>query len=315
MMEAIASDFAGKHILSLQQFDQPTLQKLFDSTKQLKLQLTHKKPPHSLKGKIATLLFYEPSSRTMGSFDIAVKRLGGQTHVVIDPMHYSSVAKGETFEDTIRTFETYSDLIILRHPEKGMAEKAAAIATKPVINAGDGIGEHPTQALLDLYTIWEQAGRLDNLTGLIAGDIAHGRTVHSLLEGLSLYRGVTVFLLAPPSLQLTKSDLIRLARKGLAIRLIDSFEAVPYNCDFWYWTRIQKERLLGELRHKTMNQFVITPTLFDRYASQKTVLMHPLPRVGEIELAIDSDPRAIYLTKQIHNGLLVRMALLNLVLG
>lgn len=313
----INGSFLGKDILSLSQFDKDSIDLLFSHVSHMTYLAKNFLPSDILKGNIATLLFYEPSSRTRASFDAAIKQLGGQTVVVENPQQFSSVSKGETFEDTIRVFESYCDLIVLRHPEKGSAKKAATTAEfVPIINAGDGPGEHPTQALLDLYTIFEHTGKLDNLTGVCGGDIKNGRTIHSLLRGLSHYKGNTVYLLSPDLLKLDREDLKSFKEKGLKIIEIDSMDKIPKETDFWYWTRVQKERFENEKVYKKVNNlFIVTPKHFNKLASKKTILMHPLPRVGEIDPGLDSDQRAQYLKSQVRNGMYVRMALVGLVLG
>jgi aspartate carbamoyltransferase len=275
------------------------------------------KPSDILRGNIITMLFYEPSSRTFGSFNAAVKRLGGQTLDIINPTEFSSMVKGETLEDSIKVFESYSDAIVIRHPQKGTAEKAAnAAICIPVLNAGDGIGEHPTQALLDLYTIYEKFGRLDNLTIVFAGDILNGRTVHSLMRGLSLYPNNTVYLLSPQNLKLNPEEKSDFEKRGVTIFEITSEKDIPQNADVWYWTRVQKERFASQQEYeKVKHAFVLTTKLLEEKASKDTILMHPLPKVGEIEEAVDADPRALYLTEQIRNGLYVRMALMGILLG
>ena len=313
----LKEQFLGKDILSLDKFDIPSLLKLFSTTDHMKFLASNSIPSDILKGTITTLLFYEPSSRTFGSFAAAIKRLGGATVDIVNPQQNSSVAKGETLEDTIRTFEAYSDLIVIRHPEKGAAQKAADAAFFiPIINAGDGVGEHPTQALLDLYTIYEKFGGLDNLTGLFVGDLLNGRTVHSLLKGLSLFKGNTVYLLSPQLLKLTPSAIRDLERHGLNIKEIRSEKEIPTKTDFWYWTRVQKERFTDVAAYeKVKKTFIITPELLKKYAGQKMIIMHPLPRVGEIDTRVDADPRAVYLRSQVSNGMYIRMALVSLVLG
>ena len=269
-------------------------------------------------GNIISLLFFEPSSRTFGSFAAAVKRLGGQTIEIQDPQTVSSVSKGESFEDTIRTFEAYSDAIVLRHRIVGSAKQAAKTATSiPVINAGDGNNEHPTQTLLDLYTLYEKFGRLNNLTCLFAGDPLNSRTIHSLLRGLSLFANTTVYLLSPPQLQFSRSDFLYWSARGIRIIEITSEEDIPSDCNLWYWTRIQKERFasLEEYQDVVKDRFIVTPELLNRYASKNMILMDPLPRVGTIDPAVDADERAVYLRSQIRNGLYTRMALLALLLG
>lgn len=344
--EKINGDFRGKDILSMEQFDPNSIDKLFKVTKEMSEIAKNAKPSKILEGNIVSLLFYEPSSRTMNSFDAATKQLGGDTLVEKDPRRLSSVAKDESFPDTIKTFESYCDAIVIRHPEVGSAQKAAIAAKKvPVINAGDGIGEHPTQALLDLYTIWEKTGTLSGLKCLFAGDIKNGRTVHSLLKALSLYKGNTVYLLSPEQLKLDRTQLEELKAKGLNIVEIDKVEDIPKDCNTWYWTRVQKERfnikkdnnklvkainsfaswfwkkgnnknfITSKEFEMLKNRFIVNQDLLNRYGNDKMILMHPLPRVGEIKEEVDDDPRAVYLKNQIRNGMYVRMALLALVLG
>ncbi len=315
--DKINGDFKNKDIISLDQFTQQDLKALFDLSAHMKEIAVKAETSNILSGKIVVLLFYEPSSRTLGSFSAAVKQLGGQTLVIRDPQHFSSVSKGETFEDTVRTFEAYSDAIVLRHPHVGAAQIAADTASfVPIINAGDGIGEHPTQALLDTYTIYEKFGRLNNLTGVLAGDMLNGRTIKSLIRALSLYEDNTFYLLSPKELQLPREEFEKFKKSGVKLIEIFSESDMPKNTDFWYWTRVQKERFKSEEEYqKVKNKFVVTPTLVKERAGKDTIIMHPLPRVGEIETTVDDDPRAVYLRSQIRNGMYVRMALLSLVLG
>lgn len=312
----INSDFRLKDIISIKQFDKRSLEKVFDAASDYKKIVDKRDLSSVLKGKVVTLLFYEPSSRTRGSFDAAVKYLGGDTIVVENPKQTASVAKGETLQDTIQTFSCFSDAIVIRHYERGAALLAASVSDKPIINAGDGIGEHPTQALPDLFTIFEKFGRLSNLKGLIAGDLKNGRTVNSLLDGLSLYKNNKLYLLAPSTLKLRDEIKKRAEKNGLKLFEIDRVENIPKDCDFWYWTRVQKERFESEAEYKKVNnKFIVTKDLLNKYAGKKTVLMHPLPRVGEIETSVDDDPRAVYFRDQIPNGLYIRMALLTLILS
>ena len=314
----IAGTFRGKDIVSLDQFSQDDLYQLFTLTHKMKRLALNSEPSTLLAGTITSLLFYEPSSRTFGSFATAIKRLGGQTLDIQNPETVTSVYKGESFEDTIRVFEAYSDAIVLRHNISGAAKQAAEAAEfVPIINAGDGNNEHPTQTLLDLYTLYENFGRLDNLTGLLVGDLLNSRTIHSLIRGLSLFNGNTVYLLSPQRLQLTRDDYHLLRVRGINIIEITSEQDIPRDCDFWYWTRIQKERFasLEDYHGVAQETFVVTPRLMERYASKHMILMDPLPRVGTIDPVVDRDPRAVYLRSQIRNGLYTRMALLALVLG
>ncbi|MBI2028757.1 MAG: aspartate carbamoyltransferase [Candidatus Levybacteria bacterium] len=313
--QKINGDFKGKDIVSLDQFSKKDIYILFSNTSKMKNLVQKKGGSTLLKGKIMCAIFYEPSSRTFGSFITSMQRLGGG-FIPLQGMGNSSVAKGETLEDTMQTFSSYSDVIVIRHPERGTAKIAANATEIPVINAGDGIGEHPTQALLDLYTIQEEFGKLDNLTGVFAGDMLHGRTVKSLLRGLSLFKNNTCYLLSPKELKLSREDFNDFQRRGIKIIEIKNYSDIPKNAHFWYWTRIQKERFENFKDYeKVKNIFILTKRLLDTYGNSKMILMHPLPRVNEIEKEIDSDTRAVYLKRQMKNGMYLRMALLALVLG
>jgi len=317
-LRPIAGTFKGKDVVSLDQFSREDLSQLFTLTQKMKRLALKSEPSTLLAGTITSLLFYEPSSRTFGSFAAAIKRLGGQTLDIQSPETVTSVYKGESFEDTIRVFEAYSDAIVLRHNISGAAKLAAETAECiPIINAGDGNNEHPTQTLLDLYTLYETFGRLDNLTGLLVGDLLNSRTIHSLIRGLSLFNGNTVYLLSPQRLQLTREDYDRLRLRGITISEITREQDIPSDCDFWYWTRIQKERFasLDDYHTLTQETFTVTPQFLERYASNQMILMDPLPRVGTIDPSVDRDTRAVYFRSQIRNGLYTRMALLALVLG
>jgi aspartate carbamoyltransferase catalytic subunit len=314
----INGSFKGKDIVSLDQFSAEDFRVLFSLTNRMKQMVVNHEPCDLLAGYLVSLLFFEPSSRTFGSFAAAVKRLGGQTLDIQSPETVSSVAKGETFEDTIRTFEAYSDAIVLRHKIAGSAKVAAETASSiPVINAGDGNNEHPTQTLLDLYTLYEQFGRLNNLTCLIAGDPLNSRVIHSLIRGLSLFNNNTVYLLSPTQLQLTRDDFLFWSARGIRIIEITSEKDIPGDCHFWYWTRIQQERFvsLEDYQDVMKERFIVTPELLHDYASKDMILMDPLPRVGTIDPAVDADDRAQYFRSQIRNGLYTRMALLSLLLG
>lgn len=316
VIASINGNFKGKDILTLDQFSKEDLNIIFDLVPKMKAIAQNAKPSKVLSGVIATLLFYEPSSRTFGSFSASVKQLGGQTVEILNPQVFSSVVKGENFADTIRTFEAYCDIIVLRHKELGSAQKAAEVARLvPVINAGDGVGEHPTQALLDLYTIYEKHKRLENLVGVVAGDMLNGRTVHSLIRGLSLFKNNVLYLLSPKELKLSRQDFEGFKKKKIQLIEIESEKDLPKNAHFWYWTRVQKERFADlKIYEKVKNRFVVAKKLFDEKGGKDTLLMHPLPRVFEIDEVLDLDERAVYLRSQIRNGMYVRMALLALVL-
>lgn len=301
----------ARDVLSLSQFDSTSISHLFQETDRIiSLHEAGKAIPHGLNGRIIALLFFEPSSRTFGSFSSAVKRLGGATIEIHDSKNLSA-SKGESFHDTIKTFESYSDGLIIRHPLIGSVARAAGIAEIPVINAGDGIGEHPTQALLDLYTIRKHHKRLDNLKVVVGGDLLNGRTVHSLLKGLSMHKGNEIYLLAPSELRLESELETEFTKAGLKLHTIESEDDIPGDADIWYWTRVQKERFVKEDDYeKVKNRFIVTPELMEKKAQKDMILMHPLPRVGEITEDVDTDPRAVYF-EQMRNGLFLRMALLN----
>lgn len=312
----INGKFKGQDIISLDQFSQKDIKTVLTLAKKLKPLRVSGKPSKILAGKIVTLLFYEPSSRTFSSFSSAVQQLGAGAIAIQDAKTVSSVAKGETLSDTINTFESYSDVIVMRHPQNGSAQEAAAAALIPVINAGDGTNEHPTQTLLDLYTIYENTGKLEGLTGLLAGDMINGRTVKSLIRGLSLFKNNTLYLLSPEKLKLTRDEFKSLSTQGVKLVEITSENEIPKHADFWYWTRVQKERFASEKDYEAVkNKFILTVNLIEKYAGKKTIFMHPLPRVGEIATEVDKNPKSVYLKTQMRNGVYVRMALLALVLG
>ena len=306
--------FFGQDIISLDQFNRRSVKKVFAITAKIK-KTPAKKLLKILQGKVVGLLFFEPSTRTFSSNCGAVKRLGGQTIEYQNPLLTSSVVKGETIEDTTKMIEQYCDAIVMRHPIVGTLKKVADVADIPVINAGDGIGEHPTQALLDMYTIYEKHKRLNNLKGLMVGDLLNGRTVHSLIRGLSIFPNNTIYLLSPKQLRLSEKDLEEAKRRKIKLVEIKSLDEIPPDCHFWYWTRVQKERFSDKQEYEKLKlSFILTKKLVDEKAGKNTLLMHPLPRVGEIETAVDSDQRAVYLTTEPKNGMYVRMALLKLIL-
>lgn len=317
-IEMIEGRFQGKDIVSLDQFSVEDFSLLFSVTHQMKRIAVNNEPSRLLEGLLVGLLFFEPSSRTFNSFAAAVKRLGGQTLEMQNPEAVSSVSKGETFEDTIQVMEAYTNALVLRHGVSGAAKLAAkAAGVVPVINAGDGNNEHPTQTLLDMYTLHERFGRLDNLTGLLAGDALNSRTIHSLLRGLSLYGNNTMYILSPQRLSLSRDDVVSLRDRGVQLIEIHRAEEIPHDCDFWYWTRVQKERFASHEEYQQAQHEIVvaTPDLLNTYAKSNMILMDPLPRVGSVDPAVDADERAVYLRSQIRNGLYTRMALLALVLG
>ena len=304
--------FYGHDILSVRQFSRDDLRYIFGVAHEMREMVSRVGSFDLLKGKIMASLFYEPSTRTSSSFTSAMERLGGSV-IPINEVRYSSVSKGESLPDTIRTLECYADVIVLRHPEVGSAALAAQYARKPVINAGDGIGEHPTQALLDLFTIVEELDQVDGLTITLLGDLKYGRTVHSLARLLSLY-DVRLNYVAPDLLRMPAEVIEELDEKGIPQAEFEALDPVLAESDVIYVTRVQKERFGDPEDYESVKgTYVITPETL-AWAKERMVVMHPLPRVGEISMEVDDDPRAAYF-RQMEYGLYVRMALLAMVLG
>ena len=306
------TSFYGRDIVSVKQFSRDDLTYIFEVASEMRSIARRVGATDLLKGHILANLFYEPSTRTSSSFQAAMQRLGGSV-IPIHGVQYSSVSKGESLPDTIRTLECYADVIVLRHPEVGASEVAARYASKPVISAGDGTGEHPTQGLLDIYTILSELGTLDGLHVTMVGDLKHGRTVHSLARLLRLYDTQLTFV-SPDILRLPAEVKQELLDAGRPVQETDAVEHVIEAADVIYVTRVQKERFADLREYEAVKDcYEITPELMSR-ARERMALMHPLPRVGEIHYDVDDDPRAAYF-RQMANGMYVRMALLAAVLG
>jgi len=304
--------FYGRDILSVKQFDRRDLETIFGVAHEMEEMVRRVGSFDLLKGKILANLFYEPSTRTSSSFTSAMERLGGSV-IPINEVRYSSVSKGESLPDTVRTLEAYADVIVLRHPETGSAALAARYARKPIINAGDGIGEHPTQALLDLFTIREELGDIDGLTVTMLGDLKYGRTVHSLARLLTLYN-VRLNYVSPEILRMPDEVMAEVAEKGILQAEYRELEPVLAETDVLYVTRVQKERFASEAEYdEVKGAYVIDMETMAR-ARERMIVMHPLPRVTEIAMEVDDDPRAAYF-RQMEYGLYIRMALLAMVLG
>jgi aspartate carbamoyltransferase catalytic subunit len=306
------SSFYARDIVSVRQFSREDLAYIFGVADEMRSIVRRVGTTDLLKGYVLANLFYEPSTRTSSSFIAAMVRLGGSV-IPIHGVQYSSVSKGESLPDTIRTLECYADVVVLRHPEVGASEIAARYASKPVISAGDGIGEHPTQGLLDLYTIYTEIGALDGLDVAMVGDLKNGRTVHSLARLLSLYETRLAFV-SPEVLRLPEELKQELEMGGRTVEETDSIESVIERADVLYITRVQKERFADLREYEAVKDaYEVSKELMSR-AKPKMALMHPLPRVGEIHYDVDDDPRAAYF-RQMENGLYIRMALLAAVLG
>jgi carbamoyl-phosphate synthase/aspartate carbamoyltransferase len=305
------SPFYRKHILRAAQFDRDDLHLLFAVAHEMRNLVELYGSINLLQGRVMSTMFFEPSTRTSCSFEAAMSRLGGQ--VVSVSATTSSVQKGESLADTVRTLGCYADLIVLRHPQPGSAQIAAKYSKVPVINAGDGIGEHPTQAFLDTFTIREELGTVNGLTITLVGDLKNGRTVHSLVKILTFYQ-VTINYVSPESLAMPKDVMDDVAAAGIKQNCYSSLDEVIGTTDVLYMTRVQKERFGTEEEYRRVKDAYILNNDVLSKAKSQMIVMHPLPRVNEIEPEVDFDQRAAYF-RQMRYGLFVRMALLALVLG
>jgi len=301
------------HVIEAQQFDPATLAELFQVTEKMEGVVAEGGVLDYQKRVMATL-FYEPSTRTRFSFETAMHRLGGRVISTENAAEFSSVAKGETLEDTIRIMNAYSDVIVLRHYEVGAAKRAAAVSRIPVINAGDGVGQHPTQALLDLYTIRKEIGAIEGLRIAMVGDLAQGRTVRSLAYILSKYRDVKIHFVAPPLLKMKQDILGHLSENHVWFTQETELEKVLPEVDVVYQTRIQKERFGDPSAYERCRGVYVINRASLSLMRPNAIVMHPLPRLDEITMEVDEDPRAAYF-RQAQNGLYVRMALLTMALG
>ena len=310
--EGGASRFDGMDILSVKQFNHQDLDIIFDVARDMREMVDRQGAVDVLKGKLLANLFYEPSTRTSSSFTAATQRLGGNV-IQINNVTFSSVSKGEELRDTIRSMGSYSDAIVLRHPDEGSADIAAEVSEKPIINAGDGIGEHPTQALLDIFTIVEELGTIDGLTVTMLGDLKYGRTVHSLAKLLALY-DVKLNFVAPDLLKAPTALVDSLIESGVGPCKHVDLDSIISETDVLYVTRVQQERFVDQSVYEKVNRsYAVNIDTMD-IAKERMIVMHPLPRVDEISRAVDEDPRAAYF-RQMEYGMYVRMALLALVFG
>ena len=327
----IAGEFTGKHILTVEQFTREDLQILFDASTSLKKRARQfdRGLTEICSGKVMATLFFEASTRTDMSFQAAMRRLGGEVIGASNGVRFSSVYKGENLADTVRAAGCYADVIVLRHPEVGSSLEAAwvldrlqqKIGRRPVvISGGDGIGEHPSQALLDLFTILDQKGSVDGLQITMVGDLRHGRTVHSLAKLIARQggEGIRVNCVSPASLRMPADVLARLREGRLGVRETVNLDEVLGESDVIYWTRVQEERFDRRAEYEAIHDgFIMTPELLQR-ARNDAILMHPLPRKHEMgppesHDILDADPRSVYF-QQMENGMYVRMALLAKVL-
>ncbi len=296
------------HILESQQFNTKLINKIFSIADTLE-----KKRDQSLKGKILASLFYEPSTRTRFSFESAMLRLGGSVITTENAKEFSSAAKGETLEDSIRVVNHYADVIVLRHFEKGAAQRASIVSKIPIINAGDGPGQHPTQALLDLYTIKKELLTINGIIVAFVGDLKNGRTVRSLVYLLGKYENIRICFVSPQGLKVGDDIKEYLTKHEIRFSETEDLESVIGTVDVLYQTRIQKERFKTQKEYlKYKGCYQINMKLVDRM-KKRSIIMHPLPRVDEILAEVDNSHQAVYF-RQAGYGLLVRMALLKLAL-
>ncbi|MBO8174237.1 MAG: aspartate carbamoyltransferase [Thermococcus sp.] len=302
----------GRDVISIRDFSRDDIEYVLSTAERLEEELKEKGSLEYAKGKILATLFFEPSTRTRLSFESAMHRLGGSV-IGFAEASTSSVKKGESLRDTIKTVEQYSDVIVIRHPKEGAARLAAEVAEIPVINAGDGSNQHPTQTLLDLYTIKREFGKIDGLKIGLLGDLKYGRTVHSLSEALSHY-DVELYLISPDLLRMPRHIVEELKEKGVKVYETSDLESVIGELDVLYVTRIQKERFPDEQEYlKVKGSYVIDLEILKK-VKETLKIMHPLPRVDEIHPSVDSTKYAIYF-RQVFSGIPVRMALLALTLG
>lgn len=292
------------HIVESQQFNRKSIGDIFA----LADTLEHTRD-QSLTGKIMASLFYEPSTRTRFSFESAMLRLGGSVITTENAKEFSSVSKGETLEDSIRIVNTYVDIIVLRHDEEGASKRASLVSQVPIINAGDGTGQHPTQALLDLYTIQRELGKIDGIHIAFVGDLKHGRTIRSLSYLLGNFNNITIDFVSPEGLRVGDDIKLYLTEHGVTFHETEDLDALKEKIDVLYQTRIQKERFTStEEYQKFKGCYQINREFADSMKTQ-SIIMHPLPRVDEILPEVDASSHAVYF-KQAHYGLLIRMALL-----
>jgi aspartate carbamoyltransferase len=296
------------HILSVDQFDRSALEDLFKRTDAMRELVKKDGGDERLSHHVSANLFYETSTRTNSSFTAAMYRLGGGV-ININDVQKTSVAKGETLEDTIRMLSGYADAIVIRHSEVGSMKRAAAVSSVPIINGGEGVGEHPTQSLLDVYTIYQEKGTIDGLTITMLGDLKYGRTPHSLAKILNNF-DVSIRFVSPASLAFPTELQTPLTNK---FSVTTSLDEVLAETDVLYATRIQKERIDDPAEYEKIGDaYQVTAETLSKMKTD-AIIMHPLPRVDEITTDVDSDPRAAYF-RQAENGLYLRMALFDMLI-
>ncbi len=306
-------DLRKRDVLTAAQFSREQIERLFERADDFALRLERGERLRLLDGQLLATVFYEPSTRTRLSFEAAMQRLGGGVLSVAEAKSASSAAKGETLSDTIRTIANYADAIVLRHPQVGAAKLAASVSDVPILNAGDGNGEHPTQALLDLYTMRRERQAIDGLSIALVGDLRNGRTVHSLARALSMFQ-VDFSFVSPAALSMPTAVTDYLREREFGVEETNDLATALQKADVVYMTRVQKERFEDPAQYEKLKDFFILNRELVEHARKDVLVMHPLPRVDEIATDVDSLPNAAYF-RQAKNGVYIRMALLAEVLG
>ena len=306
MKKGLIRIFRLKHIISIKDFEREDIEYLLDEASKLENIAKSKEVSEELKGKLLGLMFFEPSTRTKLSFETAMKRLGGEC-IGFENSGSSSVSKGESIADTAKMFEGYSDALVIRHELEGVSKFISDIVDVPVINAGDGAGQHPTQTLLDLYTIRNEIGHIDDLKIALIGDLKFGRTVHSLSNALGLFDNVKIYLVSPPELKMPQEVLHDISKTNVEYVEVDNIEEIIDDVDVLYVTRIQKERF-GDIDDylKIKGAYIVNKKMIE---GKDLIVMHPLPRIDEIDANVDNTKYNKYFT-QAANAVPVRMAIL-----
>jgi aspartate carbamoyltransferase len=305
----------GQDVLSAKTLTFDQLQLIMKTAAYYEDALVNKRRLFDMEGKIAAILFFEPSTRTRLSFEAAMHRLGGSVVTVSETpqMQTSSTAKGETLYDAMRVIDGYVDVIVVRSPMTGAGQESADAADHPVINAGDGTGQHPTQALLDIYTILKEHGRIEGLKVAVLGDLKYGRAPHSLVYLLRHY-GCDLIFVSPPQLKMPEEITAELCSQGIKVEETSDLKAAAAEADVLYVTRVQRERFPSKEEYESVKDSYIVTDEVVAVARKGMSILHPLPRVNEIAVSVDSYPGAAYF-RQAHNGVPIRMALLALTTG
>lgn len=303
-----------KHIISTKDFTKKDIEQILSRGEEMEKAVIAGNVPQTLKDKIVACIFFEPSTRTRLSFETAALKLGAKVISAENAMENTSAYKGETIEDTSKILCSYADIVVMRHPTPFMPLKASRVATKPIINAGDGANEHPSQGFLDLYTIKKEHGRLTNLKIGFGGDLLNSRTLHSFMPLIRFFEGNTFYFMSPKELELPRDFIEELKKNNISFEEVRSLEEKIGELDVLYMTRVQKERFANVEDYNKVKDLFILTTEHMKNLKPNAIIMHPLPKINEIDPEIDNDKRAAYF-RQAQNGLYARMALLESSLG